>query len=188
MNLRPGFSDIVSGWMLISGIDDLTDRIERASKWTKANGPLLPDEEATIKLMIEAQIARGLWPEGAPVDLAPDEELAEGISRLLSERDALAEEVSRLRAILNTPVNDNWLEGVRVEAAHQVERWAAEHDRNKSALDWFWLIGYLAQKAAWAALSGDREKAKHHTISTGAALLNWHRHIQGGTQQGERAS
>lgn len=59
MQLRPAFEEIVSGWMLITGLDDLTDRIERAAEWTKLNGPLLPDEAATIKMMIECQIARG---------------------------------------------------------------------------------------------------------------------------------
>lgn len=59
MNMRDGFRDIVDGWTLISGMGDLTDRIERAAEWTKLNGPLQPDEEATIKLMIEAQIVRG---------------------------------------------------------------------------------------------------------------------------------
>jgi hypothetical protein len=40
-------------------MEDITNRIERAAEWTEANGPLLPDEEATIKLMIACQIARG---------------------------------------------------------------------------------------------------------------------------------
>jgi hypothetical protein len=62
MAWRQGFKEIASGWTLIDGIDDLTDRIERAAEWTKSNGPLEPDEEATIKLMIEAQIARGMFP------------------------------------------------------------------------------------------------------------------------------
>jgi hypothetical protein len=59
MELREGFQEITSGWTLIDDFDDLTDRIERAAAWTKANGPLLPDEEATIEFMIECQIARG---------------------------------------------------------------------------------------------------------------------------------
>ncbi len=59
--MRQEFQDIVSGWTLYSGTADLTERIEAAAEWTKANGPLQPDEEATIKLMIEAQIARGGW-------------------------------------------------------------------------------------------------------------------------------
>jgi hypothetical protein len=58
--VREEFRDIISGWILYSGIEDLSDRIERAAKWTKANGPLLPDEQATIELMIRAQIARGM--------------------------------------------------------------------------------------------------------------------------------
>ncbi len=59
--MRQEFSDIVSGWMLISGMEDITDRIERVAKWMEAgNAPLLPDEEATMKLMIECQIARGI--------------------------------------------------------------------------------------------------------------------------------
>lgn len=64
MNLRPGFEEITSGWMLISGTDDLDDRIERLAAWTKENGPLLPDEEATVKFMIECQIARHMYPRG----------------------------------------------------------------------------------------------------------------------------
>lgn len=58
--MRDEFHDIVSGWMLIDGMEDLTDRIERAAEWTVVNGPLQPDEEATIRLMINTQLARGL--------------------------------------------------------------------------------------------------------------------------------
>ena len=57
--MRQAFHNIISGWTLVSGIGPLTERIEAAAEWTKANGPLEPDEEATIKLMIEAQFARG---------------------------------------------------------------------------------------------------------------------------------
>lgn len=60
MNLRDGFADIVSGWMLVDDFADLTERIERAAEWMKENGPLNEDEDGTIKLMIEAQIARGI--------------------------------------------------------------------------------------------------------------------------------
>jgi hypothetical protein len=58
--MREAFREIVSGWTLIDGIDDPTDRIERAAAWTKANGPLEPDEHATVELMIRAQVARGM--------------------------------------------------------------------------------------------------------------------------------
>ena len=64
--MREGLGEIVSGWMLIDDFDDLTDRIERAAEWTKEHGPLRDDEAATIRLMIECQIARGFGdPPGA---------------------------------------------------------------------------------------------------------------------------
>jgi hypothetical protein len=60
MNLRPGFHEITSGWMLIDDFDDLTDRIERLAAWKNANGPLTDDEQATVSFMIECQVARGI--------------------------------------------------------------------------------------------------------------------------------
>jgi hypothetical protein len=91
----------------------------------------------------------------------------------------LADEVDRLQSLINSPETTDWMRGVPIEAAHQVERWGNSHDSGKTPWDWFWLIGHLAQKAATAHHAGDAEKAKHHTISTAAAMLNWHRHITG---------
>lgn len=80
-----------------------------------------------------------------------------------------------LRAeIINTPETADFMAAVPLEACRQRERWGPEHDANKTPFDWFCLIGFLAQKAADAAVRGDIEKAKHHTISTAAALANWH--------------
>ncbi len=93
--------------------------------------------------------------------------------------EAIAE-IERLQALLNTPETADFMKGVPLEAAHQRERWGADHDAGKAPLDWFWLIGYLAQKAATSAIAGDAEKAKHHTISTAAALANWHLQLAGG--------
>lgn len=92
---------------------------------------------------------------------------------------ALLEEVRKLDRRINNPITDNFLDGVCLEAAHQVGRWGAEHDQGKTPFDWFWLVGYLAQKAATAAVEGNQNKALHHTISTAAALLNWHAQIKG---------
>lgn len=91
---------------------------------------------------------------------------------------ALQQRVDELEALINHPHNDDWFEGVRIEAAHQVERYPPEHDAGKSPADWFWTFGYLAQKAMTAAQAGDTDKALHHTISTAALLLNWHRHLK----------
>jgi hypothetical protein len=94
-------------------------------------------------------------------------------------RDELIEEIRRLDALLNNPFNDDWFEGVEREAGHQIDRHGTEHDEGKTPFDWFWLVGYLCQKAAAAHVAGDLEKAKHHTISTGAAMLNWWRSLTG---------
>lgn len=58
--IRDEFTAIVGGWALIDGMEDITDRIERAGKWARENGPLWPHEQATIELMIRTQIARGI--------------------------------------------------------------------------------------------------------------------------------
>ena len=85
------------------------------------------------------------------------------------------------REIINAPETADFMAGVPIEAAHQRERWGSSHDAGKTPFDWFWLVGYLAQKAASAAVAGDVEKAKHHTISTAAALANWHAALMGQT-------
>ena len=92
---------------------------------------------------------------------------------------ALLAEVRRLRALINTPQTDAWTRAVELEAAHQIERWGVDHDEGKSPQDWFWLLGWLAGKAVHAAVKGDVEKARHHTISSGAVLLNWWRQLSG---------
>lgn len=86
-------------------------------------------------------------------------------------------ELEHLRQVVNHPLNDQFLKGVSIEAEHQRRRWGEAHDRDKSAESWFWLVGYLAGKALRAAIAGDRDKALHHTISSAAALANWHEAI-----------
>lgn len=86
----------------------------------------------------------------------------------------LQAKVQRLESLLNSPEVRDFVEGVMRETPHQRELWGTSHDAGKTPFDWFWLIGYLAQKAAAAAVAGDVEKACHHTISTAAALANWH--------------
>ena len=95
------------------------------------------------------------------------------------EELTLRNRIAELEAELNRPETGDFLKGIPLEAAHQRQRWGTEHDQGKTPFDWFWLIGYLAQKAATAAVAGDIEKAKHHTISTAAALANWHLRLTG---------
>lgn len=98
------------------------------------------------------------------------------VKDLIDERD-------RLRALINSPITLDFLTGTANEITHQVERWGTVHDRAKEPADWFWLVGYLAGKVLRAHVDGDTEKALHHTISTAAALGNWHAHIRLGTSE-----
>jgi len=88
-------------------------------------------------------------------------------------------EIERLKAERDRPETADFVKGVMLEASHQRARWGADHDGGKTPFDWFWLIGYLAQKAASADVAGDCDKAQHHTISTAAALANWHLRLSG---------
>jgi hypothetical protein len=58
--MRDGFCEIISGWTRTSGMADLTERIDRATEWTKTNRPLEADEEAVVQLMIAVQTAWGI--------------------------------------------------------------------------------------------------------------------------------
>jgi hypothetical protein len=107
--------------------------------------------------------------------LRREEEL--GYARGLADaREAVAER-ERLQRLLNTPETLRFLEGTRIEVAHQIERWGTVHDRAKEPQDWFWLLGYLSGKALKAHVDGDADKAMHHCISSAAVLANWHTHI-----------
>ena len=91
----------------------------------------------------------------------------------------VAEERDRLKALLNAPEIVDFGKAIVLEAAHQRERWGSEHDEGKTCADWYWLIGYLAGKALFSFVAGNREKTLHHIITTAAACCNWHAQILG---------
>lgn len=96
-----------------------------------------------------------------------------------AELESRYAQITELRALLDTPEIEDFVKAVKLEAAHQIERWGTVDDRGKTPADWFWLVGYLAGKALHSQLDGNREKALHHCISTAAALCNWHAAIKG---------
>lgn len=97
--------------------------------------------------------------------------------RLLDRHDLEAEAMGYFD-LLNFPEIVDFMDGTRREVAHQIQRWSTVGDRAKAPADWFWLVGYLAGKALAAHIKGDTNKALHHTISTAAALANWHAYIR----------
>jgi hypothetical protein len=103
----------------------------------------------------------------------------EAMHDLTGDYNDAAATAHRLQDLLNTPELHDFAKAVALEAAHQRERWGSDHDAGKTPPDWFWLVGYLAGKALAAHASGNVEKALHHTISTAAALANWHASIDG---------
>lgn len=105
--------------------------------------------------------------------------IASGLIDAKATIAALQARIAELEAKLNTPELHDFSAAVVLEAAHQRERWGAEHDAGKEPADWFWLLGYLGGKALNAASSGNTDKALHHTISTAAACANWHSAISG---------
>lgn len=102
--------------------------------------------------------------------------LLNGLRSELDEARANLAEASRL---WDGPETADWIAGVRKEAPHQVARWGLSHDDGKEPEDWLWLLGFLATKAVQSARAGDVDKALHHTISSGAMLLNWHARLLG---------
>lgn len=107
-------------------------------------------------------------------------EIAQARIDLQSKLTAAEDREKALLKLLNTPEVEDFDKAIPLEAAHQIARWGAAHDAGKNPEDWFWLVGYLAGKALASQRSGDVEKAKHHCISTAAALRNWHAHIRSG--------
>src|SRR5207237_4031619 len=139
------------------------------------------DAEAFVamfdKFLLHPVATEHSWPapEVAPLNMPAD------LTRLSPPLPASADvrEAALREAIINTPETADFMAGVPLEAAHQRERWGAEPDAGKTPSDWFWLVGSLAPQAAASAVSGDQQKAMHHTISTAAALANWHAAFSG---------
>lgn len=132
---------------------------------------------------IETLINRGdyidLHPDGS-VTIAEAGGLKDELEAMRRKYTTASNELRELKTLLNTPETDDFDKGVPLEAAHQAQRWGTTHDAGKQPEDWFWLCGYLAGKALAAFKAGDVEKAKHHCISTAAAMRNWHLHIATG--------
>lgn len=97
----------------------------------------------------------------------------------LTPYQELQKEIHELKKLINTPIVDDFLKALPWEAAHQISRWGVEHDSGKTPFDWVFLIGHLATRSAMKFQEGNIEKALHHTITTAAVCLNWHRNISG---------
>ena len=85
----------------------------------------------------------------------------------------LLRELDGLKRQINTPEIVDFAKAVQIEAAHQRERWGAEHDVGKTDADWFWLIGYIAGKALHGP-GNTPERQLHRIVTIAAVAANWH--------------
>lgn len=58
MDLRPGFSEITDGWMLVDDNDALFDRLRDILRFIDIQGELSTDELSTADLMLKSWSAR----------------------------------------------------------------------------------------------------------------------------------
>lgn len=125
--------------------------------------------------------------------------IVEAFIAKLKQKDELIEaltiEKERLYGLINSPQIENFLEAIKLEAAHQRERWGSDHDAGKGDVDWLFLVGYLGGKAVEAGKAAEliantidsrelidkhRDRRLHHIVAAGAAALNWHEARSGG--------
>lgn len=110
------------------------------------------------------------------------------MARICKSARALRTRIRELEQEINTPEIVDFVKAVQLEAAHQRQRWGSEHDTGKTVADWYWLLGYLAGKALFNLMAGNREKGLHHIITTAAACANWHLQETRRTEVARRAA
>lgn len=92
------------------------------------------------------------------------------------ERAIRAEaEQERLTNLINHPVLNDFIQGVAIEAAHQIDRWGEDHDEDKTDADWIAVFVHLLGKFPDAFWSGKNDKVLHHLIAISAVAANCHR-------------
>lgn len=60
-----------------------------------------------------------------------------GYAETKAHMDTQDARIAELKAERDTPETEDFFKGVPLEAAHQRERWGAEHDSGKTPADWF---------------------------------------------------
>jgi hypothetical protein len=159
-------------------VDDLVSRLRQyignnfISRETREGADMIQKQAARI-----AEFERIL--DGLPQDAIDGGWTARGISAYAKQLEA---RVADLNAIVHKPESNEFLKGVSIEAEYQRQLHGV--DATDARFDWmqyFWVTGYLLNKALAACKSGegDGEKAKHHLTTTAALISNWHNVLTG---------
>lgn len=85
--------------------------------------------------------------------------------------------IKAVQILINTPEIENFIEGLKTEAAHQTEKWGEAHEESKFPQDYSLVLDKLKGKQALAIWDRDIEKYKHHLITMAAVCHNIHRQI-----------
>lgn len=82
-----------------------------------------------------------------------------------------------LESLINSPEVNDFIEGLKIEQAHQTEKWGREQEENHHPAHYILVNNKLLGKLTVAMWDGDVEKFKHHCITIAAAMFNCHRQI-----------
>lgn len=108
--------------------------------------------------------------------------IAESVIKPLESRDQkigeLETEIARLNKLLNTPQVVDFIEAMKVEVAHQREKWGEAHDSAKDPANWALLFQYILGKQATAVYDQNWSKYLHHLITLAAICANAHHSLQ----------
>lgn len=81
------------------------------------------------------------------------------------------------KKVINTPEVNDFMEGVKLEAAHQTARWGEKDEHMKPPHHYIMVFTKLLGKMSVAIWDRDIEKFKHHCITMGAVGHNVHRQV-----------
>jgi len=83
-----------------------------------------------------------------------------------------------LENLINNPEIEDFLKGVKLESAHQIERWGIEKEQSKYPHDYALVISKLVGKLAVDIFDKNTDKYKHHLVTIAAVAFNIHRQIE----------
>ena len=105
-------------------------------------------------------------------------EMGEQNDMLMAELDCANQRIAELEALINHPRFDDFIEAVRIEQAHQVEKWGPDHDKQKRVNDWIAVFARLLGKLVNAGWEHDWQKFEHHLITLAAVAFNCFRRMK----------
>lgn len=81
-----------------------------------------------------------------------------------------------INAIINTPQTENFIDAVKIEIQHHIERWGDESEKHPH--DFHCVISYLNGKLIKSIWEKDVEKFEHHLITITAVCGTCHKYLK----------